>query len=231
MGFSGYGPQALGFLRALGFHQNREWFTENRAIYESDVREPTLALVEALSERFEAEGIPLRGGKKTMFRINRDVRFSNDKRPYQTHASAVLTPTGDKGGTGLLYFHVQPGEHTTWNSAGGSFVAVGFHQLDTEPLHRMRSAIASGPKTFIALEKRLAKAGLTIGTESQLTRMPRGFEEQKDSPVGHAIRLKNFTVEEQIPEGMVTTPALADHLVAFAKRARPLLDFGWKVLG
>lgn len=229
--FTGYGPQALGFLRALGFHQNREWFAENKALYESDVREPTLALVEELTERFKAAGIPLLGGKKTMFRINRDVRFSNDKRPYQTHASAVLTPTGTKEGPGLVYFHVQPRELESFRGSTGSFVAAGFHNVDTDVLGTFRTTIRRDPKAFQALEKKLAKAGLKLGTESQLTRMPRGYEDMKDSPVEAAIRLKHFIVEEPIDETLVTTPDLADRIVDFATRARPLLDWGWKSLG
>lgn len=230
-GFQGFGPQALGFLKALGFHQDRLWFQENRALYESDVREPTLLLVEALTERFKAERIPLLGGKKTMFRINRDVRFSNDKRPYQTHASAVLTPTGDKEGIGLVYFHVQPSDHAVWEGPSGSFVAAGFHALDPQRLNALRTSIMREPKAFLAMERKLAKAGLSLDTGSQLTRMPRGFEDQKDGPVAHAIRLRNFTVEEPLDEGLITTPAMADAIVAFTCRARPLLDYGWKVLG
>mgnify|MGYP003383609982 CR=1 FL=1 len=73
--FKGFGPDTIGFFKALGFHQNRDWFQENRTLYEEQVKGPTLALVEDLSERFEKAGIPLRGGKATLFRINRDDRL------------------------------------------------------------------------------------------------------------------------------------------------------------
>ena len=104
--FSGFSKDAFGFFKALAFHQNREWFHENKALYESEVKEPMLALLEALSERFKKEKIPLRGDKKSVFRINRDVRFSKNKQPYQTHTGAVLTPSGAKDDPGLLYIHI-----------------------------------------------------------------------------------------------------------------------------
>jgi len=44
--FTGFGKEALPFLTALGFHQNREWFKENRAIYDSQLFEPFVALLE-----------------------------------------------------------------------------------------------------------------------------------------------------------------------------------------
>ena len=40
MSFKGFGPQALPFFKALAFHQTKEWFEDNRATYESDVKGP-----------------------------------------------------------------------------------------------------------------------------------------------------------------------------------------------
>ena len=77
--FTGFGQKAIPFLKALDFHQNREWFHENRDLFEKELREPLGDLVETLTERFGAAGLGLRGDrKKSLFRINRDVRFSKD---------------------------------------------------------------------------------------------------------------------------------------------------------
>ncbi len=59
--FTGFGKQALPFLKALDFHQSREWFKENRALYESELETPRGDLVEALTAAFAANGIPLKG--------------------------------------------------------------------------------------------------------------------------------------------------------------------------
>ena len=230
--FNGFGPDTLGFFKALGFHQNREWFQENRALYEEQVKGPTLALVEDLTELFEKAGIPLRGSRSTLFRINRDVRFARDKRPYQTHAGAVLTPTGDKKGQGLLYFHIAPAGMKDWEgSPEGSFLAAGFHQPEPDDLNTIRTTIRRDPEAFQALEASLAKAKLALGTEGRLARMPRGFEDMKGTPVEGAIRMKSFVVDEPIDEKLITSPKLADRILKFAQRARPLLDYGWKTLG
>ncbi len=230
--FTGFGPEAIGFFKALGFHQNRDWFQENKALYESQVREPTLALVEELTERFAKAGIPLQGSKKTLFRINRDIRFAKDKRPYQTHAGAVLTRTGEKQADGLLYIHIAPPGVAEWEgSPTGCFAAAGFHMPEPASLNAFRTAIKKDPKAFAAMEAALKKAKLTLGMESQLTRLPRGFEDMKGSTVEGAIRLKSFMVEVPIDDAIVTKPKLVDTLVAFTERARPLLDYGWKALG
>ena len=229
--FKGFGKQALPFFTALGNHQSREWFIENRAIYDEEVAAPMTALIDELTQRFAKAKIPLKGSAKSIFRINRDIRFSKDKRPYKTHMGAVLTPTGDKTGTGLLYIHIAPKGSTEWEgSPEGSFVAAGFHQPTPEALMTIRRAIAKDPKRFQAMEKELAAKGLSVGREGAMTRMPKGFEEQKDNPAAEAIRLKSYIAEEAIPEPLLRKADLVQWIVGFGKRARPLLDFGWKAL-
>jgi uncharacterized protein (TIGR02453 family) len=230
-GFEGFGKQALPFFKALGFHQSREWFVENRAIYDEEVVAPMNALIDDLTTRFAKAKIPLKGSAKSTFRINRDIRFSKDKRPYKTHMGAVLTPTGDKMGTGLLYLHIAPKGTSEWEgSPEGSFAAAGFHQPSPEALNAFRKAIATDPKRYLAMEKALAANGLGVGKEGAMSRMPRGFEDLKDSPASAAIRLKSYIAEEPMPERLLAKPELADWLEEFTRRALPLLNYGWKIL-
>ena len=84
--FKGSGEKALPFLKALDFHQNREWFLENKDIFEAHLYQPLGDLVDDLMTRFEKAGLPFRGDrKKSQFRIKRDTRFSKDKSPYNRH--------------------------------------------------------------------------------------------------------------------------------------------------
>jgi len=76
----------------------------------------------------------------------------------------------------------------------------------------------------------LKKGGLELSTWSQLTRIPRGFEDLKDGPLDGPIRLKSFIVEEKLPIKLVTRPDLVGTVADFAKRSQPLLNFGWKAL-
>lgn len=220
--FTGFGPKALPFFEALKFHQNREWFEENRGLYETDVLAPMVALVDDLTEAFARRKIPLRGdGKRSIFRLNRDVRFSKDKSPYKTHAGAVLTRSGSKKDSGLLYIHIDP---------TGCFTAAGFYMPEAPALAAVRKAILAHPNKAKALLARLEKSGLELGTSDQLTRIPRGAEALKDGPLDGMIRLKSFIVEEKLPDKLVKSPKLAEQIVDFAERAKPLLDFGWQAV-
>lgn len=228
---AGFSDETFAFFKALNFHQDRDWFNENKPIYERSVREPMIALLGDLTARFEKEGIPLRGDKRSMFRINRDVRFAKDKRPYQTHVGAVLTPDGTKGDPGLIYVHITAPDLESMAGVTGSFIAAGFHIPDSGILNALRTAIRRNPDGWLETEKRLKMGKLALETGNRLTRVPRGFEDMKGSEVEPAIRLKSFIVEERVPETTVTGTRLRDTIVKFTKRAMPLLEFGWKALG
>jgi uncharacterized protein (TIGR02453 family) len=222
--FRGFGKQALPFFKALKFHQSKEWFEENRALYESDVLGPFTALLDDLTAELAKRKVPLRAdGRKSIFRIHRDVRFSSDKSPYKTHAGAVMTRSGKKAEQGLLYIHIDP---------EGCFVAAGFHMLDGPQLAAMREAIRRKPERFRKMEKELEKAKLAFTTSDgfQMTRLPRGYEAFKDTPLSAAFRLKSFIVEEPVKDKAILSQRLASAAADFAERAMPLLRYGWEAL-
>jgi uncharacterized protein (TIGR02453 family) len=221
--FNGFGKDALGFFKALKFHQDKAWFDTNKALYQSDVVEPMVALLGDLTATFAKRRIPLRAdGKRSIFRIYRDVRFARDKTPYKTHCGAVMTRSASKMDNGLLYLHVDP---------EGCFAAAGFYHPEPADLAKLRKAIArGGGRAFKATMAALEKGGLELGAGSQLSRVPRGFEALKGGPLDGVIRLKSLIVEEGFPNRLITTAKFADAVVDFAKRAKPLLTFGWAAL-
>ena len=220
--FAGFPPAAFAFLKGLAANNDRVWFTANKATYEKSVLVPfQLLLADAISALAE-KGIPLAGDpKKAIFRIYRDVRFSKEKRPYKTHAGAVLTRDGMKGASGILYFHIDP---------EGCFLAAGFHAPEPEQLGAIREAIYVDPPRFQAIRGDLAKAGLTLDMGESLSRMPRDYQDAADWPVADALRLKRFVVRRPVSPETVAGPDFIQAAVAFAADAEPLLRFGWQAL-
>lgn len=222
MPFQGFGPQATPFLKALGFHQSKEWFENNRASYESQLKGPLGDLVEELSSRFAKSGTPLKGDRKaSLFRINRDVRFAKDKSPYKTNAGAVLTRTGAKNDIGLFYIHI---------AADGCFSAAGFYRPEPDELARLRGAIARAPKAWSAMTARLAEGGLALSGEYAMKRAPRGFEGVEAPLIAAALRNKSFVCSRPIADSRLSAPDLVDDLQAFARDAMPLLEWGWSAV-
>jgi uncharacterized protein (TIGR02453 family) len=216
--FKGFGPKAIPFLKALDFHQSREWFVENRDLFEQELRDPMGDLVETLTERFSAAGLGLRGDrKKSLFRINRDVRFAKDKRPYNRHVSAILSPDGSKAVQGVFYVHI---------GLEGCFAGVAWWQPETALLLAIRRSIATQPDRFRSMVAALKKKGLELDTEGCMKRTPRGFEHVDDADLVAAIRNRHFVVRHKIDPAGIHGPELVDELVDFTLRAKPLLDWG-----
>ena len=88
MEFQHFDPSLFRFLKQLARNNNRAWFQENKARYETEVLEPSLAFIRAfrprlkkISEYFTA--IDRRSGGSLM-RVYRDTRFHCGE-PYKTN--------------------------------------------------------------------------------------------------------------------------------------------------
>lgn len=222
--FEGFPPDAFAFLRELAAEQNKAWFEANKHRYEDAVRWPLMAVLADLTSAFTRLGVPLQADpKRGIFRIHRDVRFARDKAPYKTNAGAVLTRDGGKDSPGLLYLHIQPDR---------CFAACGFYRPDAEPLRIIRDSVVAKPAAYRTMLRRLADSGLHLAPdEDALKRLPRGYETVQDPDLHEAVRRRSFIVREGLAPQDVAAPALIDRIIAFARRATPLLDYGRKALG
>src|ERR1700722_4505129 len=184
MSFKGFGPQALPFFKALAFHQTREWFEENLATYETEAVGAFGDLIAGRASAFAKARIPLKGDRKaSLFRLNRDIRFSKDKSPYKTHAGAVMTRGGAKNDKGLLYIHIAP---------DGCFVAAGFYHSEPAGLAGLRGASGRAPKAYAKMIGALKKAKIEIDDEEDMKRLPRGFETVKEPEIAAALMKKSY---------------------------------------
>jgi uncharacterized protein (TIGR02453 family) len=195
-------PAALRFLRGIAKNNNKPWFEEHRDEYENELREPMRDLIGEMNERL-AKFAPEMGGdpKRSMFRINRDIRFSKDKSPYKTHAACWFhhkRATGHVGteadaGSAGFYFHLEPGK---------SFVGAGLWMPPRPQLNKIRDAIAEDPAGFDRMAKGLTKRYGDLEDEAKLTRMPRGFAE--DHPAAKWLRYQSFTSGRSLKDAEVT---------------------------
>ena len=219
-GFDGIPPAGFAFLRELAAHNDRAWFTPRKADYHEMVESPLRALAAAVAEALAARKVGLTCDPlKAVFRLHRDVRFSPDKRPYKTHAGAVLSRDGRKGGNGVLYLHIEP---------AGSFAACGFYQPDPATLAALRRALVARPARLQRVLTPLRQAGLDLSRDDALRRPPRGFE---DAPaaVADVLRLRHLIVRHELEEARLTQPAVVSEIADFAAACRALLAFGWEV--
>src|SRR2546425_10718212 len=147
--FAGWPKPALQFFHGLKRDNSKAFFEAHRQVYEEQVRRPMEALLAELEQDL---GPDL---EVKIFRLNRDLRFSSDKRPYKEHLGAYLSSARATG----VYLQV---------SNDGLYVAIGSHEIAPDQLTRYRDAVAGrdGEK-LVRIVSALAKDGDQV-TEARL---------------------------------------------------------------
>jgi uncharacterized protein (TIGR02453 family) len=210
-------PDAFAFFAELAQNNDRAWFAANKARYDTAVKAPFADLLARVSLRLDGTAVPFAGGPDTIFRIHRDTRFARDKSPYKTNMGGLLTPTGRKDmSTGMIYIHLD---------AGGGFVASGIYMPDPPRLAALRDRMVRAPAAFLGMVDALGRAGLVLSDEGNLTRMPKGFDTQADTPLAPHLRRKSLFVQEPLPQSCYLDGSIADRVADHALRAGPLLAF------
>lgn len=131
------------FFKGLEKNNNKEWFHRHKKEYENDVKKPFLNLLDALiPELIKLDPTILPNSKEALFRINRDIRFSDDKTPYHTLLKAGFSPEGKKSKLPGFYLGI---------SAEKMHVGGGVFNLKGEDLKTVRSLIAEETAEFIQL--------------------------------------------------------------------------------
>jgi uncharacterized protein (TIGR02453 family) len=198
MTFTGFGEYAVEFYDGLLVDNTKAYWTDQKAVYERDVRAPMQELLAACEPEF---------GPGKIFRPYRDVRFSKDKTPYKTHCGATV------GG-----FYVQVG-------SGGVMAAGGYYQMASDQVARFRTAV-DDERRGTDLQVRLAaleKAGLTAAGEQLRTR-PRGVD--PDHPRLDLLRHKSlYGWREWPPDDVLHGPGTLDRVVATWRALRPLAEW------
>ena len=222
-------PKALRFLRGLAKNNNKPWFEAHRTDYETELREPMRDLIGEMNALFAKFAPEIAGDpKRSMFRINRDIRFSKDKSPYKTHAAcwfhhrratSRVGSEADAGSAGF-YFHIEPGR---------SMVGGGLWMPPRPQLNARRDAIAEDPAGFDKVAKGLTKRFGGLDDEAVLTRMPRGFAE--DHPAAKWLRYQSFTSGRLLKDAEVTGPKLPALLAREFEALLPLVRWLNRPLG
>ncbi len=232
--FTGFGRKTQGFLKGLDANNTREWFTANKARYESDLVAPALAFITAMEPRIEKisrhfMAIPAKQGGSLM-RIYRDVRFSKNKSPYKTnigiHFRHELAKDVHAPG---FYVHIQPPSVGSAYDVTGSMAAVGVWRPPAEALKAIRDRIADKPDEWLAArdDKQFNRA-LEITGES-LKRPPRGFDPEHRCI--DDLKRKDFTAVRTLSVREVGSAGLLDTVEEAFAASVPYMRFLCKAVG
>ncbi|MBW3606093.1 MAG: TIGR02453 family protein [Actinobacteria bacterium] len=213
--------ETFAFLFDLDVFNSRGWMDANRERYEQYVKRPLFAfcddlagpLREHVSPRLVSIGA-IRGG--SVFQIHRDTRFSKDKTPYKTAATAwfahedgVLTSFALPG----LYLHLEP---------GNCFMAAGIYRPPTPTLTAVRDRIVATPGAWTRARNAVEAADFTLMGD-QLKTAPRGFD--RDHRHIDDLRRTSYVASRRFDEADATADDFLDRFVDWSTDALPLLRF------
>ena len=208
------------FLRGLARHNSREWFLAHKTGYDAHVRAPFQRLLTDLqpalagaSEHYRADPKPVGG---SLFRVQRDTRFANDKTPYKPWQGARLFHArGRQVEAPSFYIHLQP---------GNCFVGAGLWHPQGETLRRVRHFIVDNPGSWQAAAHAPAfRRRYDLDEDEMLVRPPRGFP--ADFAFIDDLRHKNFVALRAIDDTVMLGPRLRQVLGADLVALAPFVDY------
>ena len=195
--FSGFNKETVRFFNGLRRNNDRDWFAKHRETYDKQVMEPAKGFVVAMGERLRTAvprivAVPMIN--KSIFRINRDTRFSLDPSPYKTNLGLYFWESGrPRMESSGFYFHLEPPD---------LFLGGGMYMFPDYLVTRYRRAVVD-PK----LGKELAKILAVLAKRKDLEpggkhykRVPAGYD--PDHPNAELLKHKGLYVgyETKIPE-------------------------------
>ena len=213
-------PKLFAFLRQLSENNDREWFKSHKQEYIDTVQEPALAFIndfakplKGISPEFVADSRTVGG---SLFRIQRDTRFSKDKTPYKTHTGIQFRhflTRQDVHAPGY-YLHLEP---------GGVFAGLGMWRPATKRAYDIRHKIADEPGRWkrAAYAKTFSEQFSLEG--DALKRPPTGFD--PENPLIDDLKRKDFIATANLTQGFVTSTTFIDDYTALCKKGTPFMRF------
>ena len=208
---------SLDFLADLAQHNNKEWMDANKKRY-NEAKGYVIDLVAEVIEKASAFDKSLAGldAKKTLFRINRDIRFSKNKDPYKTNFGAAIVEGGRRSGNPGYYLHIAP---------GNNFVGGGMYQPEPQTLQKIRQEIDyNGDKMRkIITDKNFVSYYPEPHSEDKLKTAPKGYP--KDHPNLDLLQLKHYVYMHKVTDKEVKAKDFADKIVEGYRTLHPYNQF------
>jgi uncharacterized protein (TIGR02453 family) len=211
---------SLDFLKKLSANNNRDWFLKHKGEYDQAKQNAEL-FVDALIRKMNAhDHLETISGRKSLYRIYNDVRFSKDKSPYNPRFAGCLKRSKPllRGG---YYFWIRP---------GGSRVGCGFTYPNPDDLKRIRQDIQSNYEDWNKiLNARTIKSAFGTMHGEKVKTTPRGYD--AGHPAIGLLRFKQYWFERSFTDKEELAPDFLHNINKTYKTIRPFFNYVSDVLG
>jgi uncharacterized protein (TIGR02453 family) len=207
------------FLQQLSRNNNRDWFNAHKTQY-LKVQKNAEDFMDALISRMNThDQLETPSGKKSLYRIYNDVRFSKDKAPYNPRFSGYLKRSKPQ----------LRGGYYIWLKPGDSRIGCGFSYPNAENLKRVRLDISANHEEWRKLlhsRSILSNFGTMKG--DQVKTSPRGFP--NDHPAIDLLRFKQYWFGHSFADEEVLSNDFVNKVNKTYKGIRPFFDYMSEVL-
>ncbi len=216
-GFDCFPPETAAFLSGIAEHNDKAWFEGHRPLYEAGYVSPARAFVEEMGPRLRefARGVqydPRING--SISRVNRDTRFSRDKRLYKDHLDLWFWHGEKKGWT-------QPGFFMRL-TAEDVWIGAGMHHFEEDLLTRYRNAVVddhAGEALRAAIREVQAAGDYQVGGMPR-KRVPRGYD--KASPRAEYLLWESLPALTRMPISAALAPGFVDTALRHFRNTWPI---------
>jgi uncharacterized protein (TIGR02453 family) len=219
--FSGFSPQGLKFLHNLNVNNNRDWFSAHRNEYIQFVAEPMKQLAAALSPMIlELDPLVITSPNRTVSRIYRDTRFSNDKTPYRPRLwFAFKREVEYWTETPVYFFQLEEKEY---------MYGMGMYSASAATMRRFRAMIDDDPEHFLRVIEPVRKSKtLKLETDQYKRRLP----SEHSAIIDAWYQSKSIAVlARREPDKTLMSSKLVNLLIERFVLLKPLYDFLWKTV-
>lgn len=211
--------EAIAFIDDLTINNNTEWMHANKKRYDDFKKDYHGYIAAVLSEMkpLDKSLEPLEI-KNCTFRINRDIRFSKDKRPYKNNIGIWFTQNKNRKNSPGYYIHFEKGK---------SFIAGGVWFPEASDLKKIRKEIEFfyDDLEIIVNNSEFVKEfdSLTIEENNKLKTAPKGFD--TSHPAIELLKFKSFTASQKIDDKLFTEKDFAKKVAKKLVALKPLNDF------
>ena len=201
------------FLKDLAKNNDRDWFAAHKQVYldaQQNMCDFIDQLIREMNKHDELDNV---SGKKSLYRIYNDVRFSKDKSPYNPRFASSLS-RATKMRRGGYYVNIKP---------GGSMLGCGFFAPNTADLNRIRQDIDVKYDQWnkILRSKNIASNfGELMG--DKVKSAPRGYDIKH--PAIELLRYKQFVLRRHFTDAEVMSPDFLKEVNKTFKAVRPFFD-------
>jgi len=171
--FKGFSKESVSFLKRLKKNNNKNWFENHKSDYENSILMPSRDFVVGMGHRLKELSSGVNADprvNKSLFKIHRDTRFSNDKTPYKTNLG-IWFWEGESGRFDCsgFYFHLEP---------PNMMLGAGIYMFSKHIMAEYRNSVVHkthGPALVRTVNKVMKAGNYQIGGQ-HYKKTPRGFD-------------------------------------------------------